>query len=226
MNLRNIGFAIAVAISLTAVPALGANKCPPTPANLQGFEFAEALVALWVPCEREYSQKEQVFIAGLTQKFVTDCGAPRNPEARGILQKFLTSSALVGSIGSRYGSPDLGEGLGDQAASMSAYALGEKTATNLGCEGDTAKRMTNNLVSHLKRTASDGAGQSTYVAGCAKYYAGRYSVQQCQCIADIGRSIYPKIHQYEFSRDSIYSIIQSNPFVGLQVGIQCGIGDY
>lgn len=188
-------------------------------------EYAEVLRAIEKPIVRTYSTKEQLFMAGLSAHFHGACGYPASAESRQILQKFLSSSAFVGAVGRKYGARNLGEGLMDQAQSMAAHAAGQHAAQRIGCSA-LGKRMTDNVVSYLKTTSGANGSAAPFVSGCVDYYSGRYNKRQCQCIADIGRAVIPNIHQTPFTPGTIKSIIQGNPFVGLQVGFKCGIGDY
>ena len=199
-----------------------AGECRTTLARYAQFMFPQLLSALDRSCLTTLDAKEQLFVAGLTQHFLENCKVPTQHRLK--LQKFLTSSSLVGAIGGQYGNKDLGAGLGDQTASGTVYAAGASVAKEMGCQDAT--RLTNGVLAYLDRTASGNGQGAKYVKGCVQYYGGQYSEQQCQCVADIGQSLYPNIHSLEFSRDSIASIIQRNPFVGLQIAGQCRIGNY
>lgn len=205
--------------------SMAVGNCGSIPQEYKHEDFGGTLYSLKAPCNRTLSTKEQVFVAGLSQYLLTQCGYPSDLNSRMKLQKFLTSSALVGVVGSQYGNPDLGKGLGDQMKSGVAYAVGEKAGKSIGCN-TIGKKVANNIVSYIERTSTATNNGPNYVAGCASYYSGRYSKKQCQCIADIGRSVSPNIHNTRFSSSSIKRIIDSNPFVGLQIAFQCGIGDY
>lgn len=201
------------------------DNCGPTPPDYRERQYGDALYSLETPCQRTLSPKEQVFVAGASQYLLSQCGLPADLTSRLKLQKFLLSSAFVGAIGRQYGNPDLGQGLGDQASSMAAYGAGEATAKAIGCT-DAGKRLAKNVVKYLDRTAEGSPDKPNYVDGCARYYSVQYSKKQCRCLADIGRSVFPNIYEMEFSPSTIKQIIASNPFVGLQIAIQCGIGDY
>lgn len=224
--------AISLCLSVLLIPttllissAHGIENCGATPRDYRQHEYRDVLYSIEKPCNRTLSPKEQVFVAGLSQYFLTQCKYPSDIQSRLKLQKFLTSSAFVGVIGRQYGNPNLGKGLGDQAASGIAYAAGQKFAELIDCKPG-GEIIAHNVVDYLDRTSSGPAEGPNYVAECTNYYSGRYTKQQCQCLADIGRSVFPNIHQTRFSSGSIKRIIQSNPFVGLQIAMQCKIGDY
>lgn len=214
-----------VLVTFSTIDTNAASTCGKIPQDYRNLEYGPVLYSLLKPCSRTFSHKEQVFVAGLSQGLLEKCGYPSNPNSRLKLQKFLSSSIFVGIIGRQYGNPNLGKGLEDQAASQAAYVTGISTAKSIGCTA-LGKNTANGIVKYLDRTSSDGDVSNNYVNGCTKYYSGRYTKAQCQCIADIGRSVFPNIHAQAFSPRSIKSIINSNPFVGMQIGFQCGIGNY
>jgi len=217
--------AILLGLSQTFSSATAIENCGSTPRGYQRHEYGATLYSLQRPCHRTLTPKDQVFVAGASQYLLSQCGYPEDIQSRLKLQRFLTSSAFVGIIGRQYGNPNLGEGLSDQAASTVAYTAGEAYAESTGCSRE-GKSLAEDIVKYLDRTAEGSPNAPNYVKGCARYYSGRYTEQQCQCVADIGRSVFPNIHQTSFSSASIKKIIQNNPFVGLQIAFQCRIGDY
>lgn len=201
------------------------EKCGATPKDYLQHEYGDVLYSIQKPCNRTLSHKEQIFVAGISQYLLEKCGFPKNVDSRIKLQGFLTSSMLVGAIGSQYSNPVLKEAIGDQVASTTAYAAGGHTAKSIGCSG-TGKKLADEIVSYLDQTADATSDHYNFVEGCANYYSGRYTKEQCKCVADIGRSIFPNIYQSRFSPSGIQNIIKSNPYTGILIGIQCRIGDY
>jgi hypothetical protein len=210
MTTKRMSGLLLLLLAFAWLPRAHADECRSVAARYEQFMFPQLLSGLDKSCITTLDQKEQLFVAGLTQYFVENCNV--STQARLKLQKFLSSSALAGTIGRQYGNPDLGKGLGDQMTSGTAYASGASVAKEMGCA--YSKPLTNGVLSYLDRTSAGetGKGPPRYVTECARYYAGRYTQQQCQCVADIGRSIYPDIHASSFSPESIKNIIQSNPF--------------
>lgn len=199
------------------------NHCGAVQSQYQDHEFGEVLSAISKSCPLDLSQKQQLFVAGISRNLLERCGFPSNINDRMALQTFLSSSALAGVIGSQYGNPDLGKGLGDQSASMAALTSGSLFANSLECDA-MANGLADGIVKQVRSSAA--TDESPYVSGCVRYYGGKYSTQQCECVANIGKAITPNIARNEFSPRSIKRIIEANPFVGLQIAMQCGIGDY
>ncbi|MCB9947752.1 MAG: hypothetical protein H6842_07975 [Rhodospirillaceae bacterium] len=222
--MRSIVFAMVCALSAGAwSPASADEPCPPGADSYPQSEFGEALTTHELGCVRQLSPREIVFTAGLAHALLEQCGLPRDVGSRGTLATFLTSSQWVAMVGREYGNPNLGQGLADQAGSSVTYSAGIAALDMIGgCSSPAAEPLADGIVRYLRRSASE----SPYVDGCQRYYSGRYSRRQCQCLADIARAVYPNIHQSTFSRESIATLIQRNPFVGLQVALQCGFGNY
>ncbi|GJL53128.1 MAG: hypothetical protein NPIRA02_02600 [Nitrospirales bacterium] len=209
----------------SSVHRISQRGCTTIPDRYRQEEYGDVLHALEGPCPRTFSEKEQLFIAGLSQKLLQDCGLPTGLQSRRRLQKFLSSSRMVALIGSQYGNPNLQKGWRDQAISTTVYGVGALFGQSIGC-GNRARLLTHRIMEYLTRTAGGNGKGSRYVKGCMSYYANRYSNRQCQCLADLGRAIMPNIHQSKFDRSSIQVLIKRNPLIGLQIAVQCGIGNY
>ncbi|MGF6695207.1 hypothetical protein M2318_005308 [Metapseudomonas resinovorans] len=200
-----------------------AQPCGEVPAEYRQHRYAPALHAVLSKCSREFSQDEQMFIAGMSQSLIDNCGFPESMESRSHLAPFLTSASLViATGGSRSGG--LGEQMSDQMTNVAAYGAGGEVAGKLGC-GQWASQLADNIV-EVVSAAQAVRARSPYVIGCAQQYAGTYTEQQCQCVADVGSSAIPGLHEREFSSASFREIIQAYPFLGIQIAMQCGIGDY
>ena len=195
------------------------ENCGPTPQDYRQRQYGDVLYFLEKPCYRILSSKEQIFVAGVSQYFHEHCGFPSDIPSRLKLQKFLLSSTLVASGGTQFGNEAREKAIGDQLSSEVSYGAGYKAAKSIGCT-EIGKQFATHIVEYLDRTAETS---SSYVNGCIVYHSGRYTKQQCQCLADIGRSVIPDIHQTLFSDSSVEKIWKSNPFVGLQVLAQCKI---
>ena len=199
-------------------------SCGEIPREYQEREFGATLFALEIQCMRTFSGTEQLVIGGLAQGLLKNCDLPRDLASRKKLQTFLISSAFAGVIGTDYGGKDLGKSLGNQVSSSLAYNTGYAVTNDLPCDDPGLAKIADGVVAYLEHTARPVAGG--FVQGCVEYYAGRFSQEKCQCIADVGRAVYPDIHSRPFSRDLIKGITYGNPFVGIQMGIQCQLGNY
>nr|VFJ43842.1 MAG: hypothetical protein BECKFW1821A_GA0114235_100543 [Candidatus Kentron sp. FW] len=228
MDFRKVKELVLILAVFCSSPNLAVSvECSETPTEYKTHDYGDLLFSLESSCVKTLSQKEQLFVAGLSQRILETCSFPSDPASRLVLTRFLSSSAFVGVIGGQYGNPDLGRGLQDQAQSMSIYSAGAATLDWIGGCNPHARLIADGVVHYLRKTASKGPNNTpNYVEGCVRYYSGKYTEEQCQCIADLGRAIFPNIHQTDFSPKSIKRMIEANPFVGLMVGIQCRVGDY
>ncbi len=200
-----------------------AQPCGEIPEEYRQHRYAPALFAVLSKCDREFSQDEQMFIAGIAQSLIDNCGFPESMESRSQLAPFLTSASLViATGGSRSGS--LGEQMSDQMTNVAAYGTGGEIANKLGCS-QWASDLADNIV-EVVSAAQAVRASSPYVRGCAQQYAGTYTEQQCECVANVGSTAIPDLHNREFASASFREIIQAYPFLGIQIATQCGIGDY
>jgi hypothetical protein len=200
-------------------PAL---SCDPGPNRYPDHEYGEVMTALETSCVRTLAPKAQLFLAGLGEELVRNCNLPRDAGDRMRIAEFVAASVQVAVGGGQYGNPDLGVMMGDQVASQTAYMTGAMTFRALGGCQSPAPEFAAGLARYLEHTAAN----SHWVDGCELQYATRYSRSQCQCMADKIRALDPAIHTKEFSRGSIQTLSNRNPILGLQMGMQCGVGDY
>lgn len=199
-----------------------APPCDPGPNRYPEHEYGDVLTALWASCPGTLAPKAQLFVAGLGEGLVRDCGLPKNTEDRVRIAEFVAASIQVAVGGGQYGNPDVGAMMRDQAESQTAYTAGAMTFRGIGGCGSPAPELAAGLASYLRHTAA----VSTWVDGCELQYATQYSRSQCQCMADKIRALDPAIHTREFSRGSIQRLIGGTPLLAVQMAMQCGVGDY
>jgi hypothetical protein len=137
----------------------------------------------------------------------------------------VETPATVGVIGRNYANSSLIDLFSGPIKSSDTFKAGVKLADKMKC-GDDARLLADEIVSYLRRTAGSAQLPGRFVRGCVAHYGGKISADQCQCLADIARSIYPDVHQQEFSSETYRRLIEANPFVGLQVIGKCQIIDY
>lgn len=196
--------------------------CDPGPNLHPDHPYGEAITALETSCFATLSSDAQLFLAGLGEGLLRNCGLPENPQDRMRVAKFVADSMQVAIGGREYGNPDLGDMMRDQIQSQTDYAAGAEAFRALGGCGRPAPEIAHGLARYLEDTAA----RSNWVDGCEFHYATLYSRSQCQCTADKIRAIDPGVHDRPFARDDILALIQSNPLLGVQVGLECGISDY
>jgi len=179
------------------------------------------MYALENSCQRAFTVEEQVFIAGLAQGLLKDCGFPADPRSRSKMLTFVTAATSVGIFGSDHSAEHLGDAASSQIVNNAAYTAGDAAFKAVGCT-PLGRLLADGVVAYLDLASSS----NRFVEGCARYYEGRYTRAQCQCVADVMRAVEPEIYTQEFSRRIFPYITRKNPFVGLQFAVQCRIGDY
>jgi hypothetical protein len=200
------------------------EQCHSTLEKYIGLQYGDVISLYENGCLATLSPTQLTFTAGLAQALLEKCSVPNNSNDLATISTFLSSSMWVGlGQGRDRSNPNLNESLGNAGTSAAAYIAGMGALDLIGgCSNPAASKISAGIVKLLNRTASI----PRFVDGCAQYYAGKYSRSQCQCLADVSRAVFPDIHQQTFSPSTIKELIARNPFVGLQVGFQCGIGNY
>lgn len=201
------------------------EPCGDTPQRYLSYMFGELLYSLDAGCMRTMTGREQTFTAGMSQYFVNRCGHPADARKRSRLLGFLTSSGLVATGGRQYSNPNVMAAVGDQLDNATLFTMGTEAAAEIGCN-EISERLAANIVAYLDQTASGRPGEPSYVDGCVAHYAGRYGRAQCECLANIGRGVFPDIHSQRFTPASIKSILGGNPLLGFQIMLQCGVVEY
>lgn len=204
-----------------------ATQCssPPSSATQQAGKFGGALHAAKTGCTKRFSSVEETFLGGIASVLIGNCHYSRSAEAQKRLETLVTTAASKTMYGEKRNDEDLGKMVSSQAEHISAMTLGSEIAEKFRCDkiGDkTLKNIDNYLETSSKASSPHGG----FVDGCTDYYSGRYSKAQCQCIADVGRSMYPDIYDMGYHPSIIKSVIDKNPIIGLQITMQCHIGNY
>lgn len=92
-----------------------------------------------------------------------------------------------------------------------------------GCNSPTDAAISKGLVRTLQVNAS-ASSDSLFVQSCS---VQGLSLKQCACLAELGRGVAPKIERMAYDRRStIKSIVERNPLLGVQIGVECGISNY
>ena len=206
-------------------PTQTAAACGPVPPHLQKEQFGHVIYVLATDCGDTFTADEQLFIAGIIGNLVESCGFPSDLSARQMLITFRLSTGWVSTMGRQYGTGTLGHGIDSQLASAAAAIAGAQFASSLKCSND-ARDLADEIVRYLRRTAGSAKAPGKFVRGCIEHYGGKATAEQCQCLADVMRAVFPDIHQQEFSRSTYRRLVPMNPFLAGQVMIQCRITEY
>lgn len=207
---------------------LKSRQCGTPPPQYASLSFGDALFAIETQCQRDLEPRELLSIAGLVANLSQRCALPKNPADRSLLSEFLTSASLAAAYGTAYSTRPLQKALGSQLANSRAFIEGGTYAKILSCKTPRPRIMVSNFIQYIKRTRDPKARNAHWVRGCTAYYGGRFGLTEdkCQCMADVGRAVFPNIHRKAFDRGYIKNITQRNPLIGGQMVFQCGVIQY
>lgn len=99
----------------------------------------------------------------------------------------------------------------------------EALETEYGCISPVAMAFSNGLVRTVQVDATVSS-ESLFVQSCS---GQGLSLEQCACLAELGRGVAPEIEKTGYDqRTTIKWMVERNPMLGIQIGVQCGISDY
>ena len=205
--------AMVLFLSLGAIAVL--SSAARAEANAGGI-IASVLAGRPVPM----GPKSTLLLGGMADNITTRCKGRINiPYAdRSTIASFLLTAATRASVGGRYKDPDLGRALGSQTSGFAVYGFGGRSVSGLRC-GPATDRVLRTIARSVAKGKSAGG---RYVESCARTH-GR---KKCACVAEIGQTLDPNFRNRSYTRRSIKWIIESNPFLGMQLAFKCGIGNY
>lgn len=171
----------------------------------------------------QLTEENLPFMVGLASDLLERCGAPSDDLAlRTELGLFVSSGSFGSMLGFDYSNPNLGQAMNSQFKSQSLVLGGAVFGKQIQC-GTEANLFAGGIAKALKSNAQGaGGGLSTFVKSCTPYF----DQSRCGCLANVGRQAIPDLHRRSYDRRLIKEIIDRNPFVGLQIGLACQIGDY
>jgi hypothetical protein len=180
--------------------------CLPTPEPYRHMEFGDVRFAIEEDCAHQFTQNDELFLAGITQALWTRCKLPRTHDRRRLIEPLLKSANLAM----------------DHPDHANAIASGTSMMNDIPCGGPEAALLVRGIAIHLEHTAN----QSRFVRGCAEFYAGQYDTTQCRCIAEKLGTVSPDIDQRFFDKKLIKQGIHESPIIALSLMLSCGIDKY
>ncbi len=161
------------------------------------------------------------FFGGLGSGMLRQCGAPSKASAKLAMQKFVLTSANGSMLGTMYSDKNMSKAWASAAQQQTLFSTGASVGEQIPCS--QAERASTGILQALQASSrgADG-GLSTFVKSCQSSFDQR----RCQCLGDTGRTVMPDIHKRVYNRRIIKSIIDRNPFIGLQIAMTCQIGNY
>lgn len=163
------------------------------------------------------------YLSGLIEHHLPNCkwtSASRGLSSILRFQQATTQSALTNSFKmSNVVFDSIEFATNVNAGRADADALHEK----YGCVSPVTLALQHGLVRTVQIEATVSS-ESLFVQSCSSQ---GLSLKQCACLAELGRGVAPRIEKMGYDRrTTIKSIVESNPFLGIQIGVQCGISDY
>jgi len=213
INSRVIRWSVLAAAALFRVAVNAQPACAPTPEKYRNLEFGEVRFAVEEDCRHTFTQDEQFFLAGITQRLRSTCKLLRDRESRALAEQFTRAATLSLDFQKQRG------GFQDRA---SAFAAGISMMEDIRCNGPEAALLARGTVLYLKRPSAS----SRFVEGCVELYARRYAEKECRCIANAVRPVFPDVDQRFFDRELIREGIHRSPRVALALMVSCGVQDY
>lgn len=156
------------------------------------------------------------FLAGVGQGIVVRRGTViSGPDQRRLMQ-FATDSLAIQLLEGDYSADNLLDGIESMTTSAAGTALGQYIGERASCTQAIAGAMAVTIVQSLETNAQ----ANTFVNTCP---LGR---SKCECLARMATGVIPDIHDRPYHRNLVAELIERNPFLGLQVGLTCGISNY
>jgi hypothetical protein len=214
-----ICWSIIGAAILFAMTARAEERCAAALEKYRHLEFGQVRFAIEEGCKHTFTQNEQFFIAGVAETLWRDCKLPRDPKDRAMVERFTEVSSLA-----LFRNPNrpLHETLNEFSDGKAAFVAGTSMMEGIRCKGPEAALLSRGIVIYLKRTS----GRSRFVAGCAEFYAERYTEKQCQCLAETLRTALPDVDERYFDRIIIKECIHEAPFIAAPLMWRCGVVNY
>ncbi|MEM9385049.1 MAG: hypothetical protein AAGA68_08295 [Pseudomonadota bacterium] len=215
-------FSLILGLSLWSADALADSTCQDLLTRTEPAGLVRVLPILENRCATPFTQAEQLFVAGAGGWWLRTCAFPAHHTSRARLLTFFSSSAIVAAVGRRYALPGTAADTAYASTSAAPYSAGSRAAAAIGCSA-RGKRIAEGIDAWLLLGARGSDGD--FVRGCVSFFGGRHSEEDCTCLADIGASVLPNLHASHFTRDSVQRITRTNPLLGLQIALKCGLAE-
>lgn len=168
-----------------------------------------------------FTDESYLFTGGVAYGLLSECSVSVGAAERMDVASFAQTASQRATVGNRYSDPDLRKTMQSQAHGQAFFASGLLAAQATKCQGASA--LVENIAAILRsnRQGEDG-GEPAFISSCAPIH----DEARCECLARTGSAVHPNIYGMRYSGDLVYSIIQGNPLLGIQIMTQCGIMNY
>jgi hypothetical protein len=217
--LNSLDASVVASADLTQDDAASEN-CSEIPEDHIGGGFRAALFTLFnESCDRFLSESEQAFVAGIVGKKLDDDAA-----SSGVLVLHDSCDGLISEANQKrlieyYRTMAMPTATNTEE--LLAWTAGGYFLESHECS-EKYVQITDKLLAYLDRTSE----ASVFVRGCVEHNAGVLSEEQCVCMAEKSRRIYPRVHTYTYESRIIRSAAREYPYLGAQMTFQCQITQF
>lgn len=188
-------------------------------------EHGRTLAAIYSGKRVQFTNESMLFVAGLAEDLLTRCSLPSNASQQQVISGFIKSAAVF--VSGRREAPgsdvDFGEVAAARMKEVGSMTRGKAFGSSLACDTPHAQKLASGLASTLRANEKGPTGgPSTFMAGCSQ----SMPADKCECLAKNAEAVVPNIHQNIYSREVLHNIATSNPIVGMQIVMTCGIVNY
>lgn len=182
---------------------------------------AELLEAIASGQRRTFRQDEIGFLGGLVAGSNEECGFPTGATFLQ-LSGLLTQGTLLG-LGTEFAAPDLLDTFRSQFAGTVNFNEGVSLAGKLSCDDPWLPAFFDALtLAASERYQTAGARAPLFDRSCSIEFSG----PSCACLHRALEPLRPGIGKLAYDRQMIASVADSNPAIGAQIGLICGITNY
>ena len=187
------------------------------------FDRPDAIVTLVAGRKLPLDFSAMAYLSGLLEYRLPNCTWLGSVEGLASVIRFQ-QAATQSALTRMYELYDLVFNSVDFATNANAGTADAKSLENeYGCASPIAVAFANGLVRTVEVDASVSS-DSLFVQSCSSQ---GLSLTQCACLAELGRGVAPAIEKMGYDRrTTIKWIVERNPILAVQIGIQCGINEY
>gem|GEM_PF-5440167 len=165
----------------------------------------------------------RLILGGIATELHAKCSLNLSSSERVELLAFIKSTAERVVGGSNLGSLKFGEAWRDMANGQALFNAGVAIGKAFRCSKPTVDGLARLVIDAVQsNTTGPNGGDPIFIRTCAQHLSGT----QCRCLAKVGSSVIPNIHQERYSRYLVSRITKGNLFSGMQVFAVCKIARY
>jgi hypothetical protein len=188
-------------------------------------EHSRVIASIYSGKRVQFSNESMVFVGGLAEELQIRCGLPSNSAEQQVISGFIKSAAVfvTGRMEPPGSEVDFGEAAKSRLTEVSSMAKGKAFGSLLPCGSPHVQKLASGLASTLRANEKGpSGGPSTFLAGCSQ----SMPADKCECFAKNAQAVVPNIYENIYDREVVRNVVTSNPMVGMQIVMACGIVNY